>query len=210
MVSRGNVTPLLGLLLALLVMPTPATAQPGSVEGDVYLLMKSGDTKKGSGRSVRLVQESPAFVAARVAACQKFMGPALARFATIQDIRARVSKVTELSELDSVRTLLLATAKADSLAEAEVSASLTAAIALGTVAETGSGMAAHYRFPGLKAGAYALYSSWDIGDNEYRWWAPVALKAGQALIRDLDNSVEVAQGGSPTKALCRVFGVSGN
>lgn len=197
MVKRGIVVG-----LALLATPLMASAQGATIEGDVYLLMKSGDTKRGSGRIVQLVPLAGEFAEAKAKLCTAMtsridylLGPYAdsvnTEIAAAQKKRDRIAVLSFegkrdvlLRQLnDSARTLLL---------------DLMQKHATGT---TGSGMNAHFVFSGVQPGRYAIYSEWTISDNEYAWWAPVSVLQGARLVRDLDNSVEIsAIGGLPTAA----------
>jgi hypothetical protein len=74
--------------------------------------------------------------------------------------------------------------------EAKVRAQMAAVLLGAKVAESATGVNAHYQFTGLAPGQYVLWAETEIGDHRYTWWAPIALAAGDSAKKDLDNSTE--------------------
>jgi len=156
--------------------------------------MANGDTKRGAGITINLLRQ-PDTVAARISsACARFASlaqPHRVREKAASDTsyaaivlhynseRYKRFQAIEEAERDSVELLR-------KLAHTEVLRAL-----VGQIADTTSaGMNAHYRFAAVPSGAYALFASWTIGQNEYAWLAPISVVSGQNSRRDLDNTVE--------------------
>jgi hypothetical protein len=158
-----------------------AQAPPrGSIEGDVYLLTRGGDTKKGAGLTVHLLR----FADARQ--IDKTAVPCAAYQADAKEFRdQQLSLGSDASSPEAQRYLR----QRREMAVSQVREVLISR----TVAEAGSGMNAHYRFSGLRAGVYALWAEMSLGTNDYAWFVPLALKAGQARALDLDNAVESSE-----------------
>src|SRR5207249_1487230 len=74
--------------------------------------------------------------------------------------------------------------------EASMRAQMAAALLGAKLAESATGVNAHYQFTGLAPGRYVLWAWTEIGDHRYTWWAPIALAAGDSAKKDLDNSTE--------------------
>jgi hypothetical protein len=173
------------------------------VEGDVYLVMKSGDTKRGTGRTVYLLQGNVSESLARI--CASYDDLVSHQTDSLNAIRNRlydsavaVARVSKAAE-DRLRVRIGLTYHDQDSAKSRTQ-SLTVhaiddAINSSVIDTTGSGMDAHYVFSVAKPGKYVVFSGWTIGDRLYQWWAPIDVALGQTLKRDLDNSVEV---GSPT------------
>lgn len=172
-------------------VPSHAQRAPsrGTIEGDVYLVMKSGDTKRGAGRMVLLLKDSPSLQASMHAACLQYalrVAPLVTWKRALEDSAAHAS--------DSLYALIARSTRVDRGIQAlkdEAVDSIVAAIAANLVDSTSAGMSAHYVFEGVRAGRYVLYSQWQIADYGYRWWAPIAVAAGRRVRRDLDNSSEL-------------------
>jgi hypothetical protein len=195
-------------LVAVSAASETATGQRGqaataSVEGDVFLLMQNGDTKKGTGLSVSLVPLDGRFEANLKTLCSMWL-PQLA------DIQRQADKVTQDSAIlsrqaspakwavDELEQLKRVVALGNAKIGPAFSRSLGGFADTHAVDSISSGLAAHYRFNRLRAGRYLVRSAWQIGDNPYEWWVPVTVKVGAKIVRDLDNSVE----GSPFPRLC--------
>ena len=162
---------------------SPALAQ-GSIEGDVYLVMQSGDVRKMAASRVHLISQE---AARRVAPLCEARDSATADY--LQALRGR--RVAR----DSARTRgpgrLEWQARANSaaaVAERAISSRRSEAEGIIQVLQAQpaapTGMAAHYNFRNLAPGTYALFSDTNLA---YFWFVEVNLGAGQHA-RDLDNN----------------------
>lgn len=189
--------------------PAAPAAARGGIEGDAYLVMQSGDTKRGAGRAIRLLRDSPqlqsdladvcAALELRVAAIRDSMaGPTAAtKDSSEAAYRRSLADVLNESKRQAWRTLsdrhikMLETSTVlVAGARAQATAQIDRLIVQSTADTTGTGMNAHYTFTRVAPGNYILFGDWRIGDNDYQWWAPVTAVAGRTVRRDLDNSVE--------------------
>jgi hypothetical protein len=157
---------------ALLFVARLASAQaPGSIEGDVYLLNKLGDVKKGAAGTVGLVSPGPRSDSALLTAC-----------ATLERESKVLTAVIDTSHAPVDGKIAVLTSFMDRQ-YAERIATLAAA---GRTSPTG--MNAHYEFTAVPAGRYYLVSSMAMGDETKAWLVPVLIKRGQHLRVDLDNN----------------------
>lgn len=179
-----------GLLAVLCTSVVHAQSRPvapkanttAGIQGDVYLVTRSGDTKKGAGRTIYLTKNTPLLQSQLVRACAKFdsiAGPVKAEYHKYE--------IGEKSDFSTMSDLILKLDKLETEAVDSVRSALTSA-----ARTTGTGMNAHYSFTGLTAGEYVLFAEWSLGDKryQYQFYTVVNLKAGQTLTKDLENSVE--------------------
>jgi hypothetical protein len=185
---------------------TPAKGSPGSatIEGDVYLLMASGliasgDVTKAAANTVRLLRVTDSLPAVNAARCGPQFVPPSARGTRAPDRLDRAEDELLATMRQSGDTtgewykteMRLRQRRAESVARFQTRrAALQALLMRHVVAEAGTGMNAHYRFAGVRPGPYVLWAETRIGDNPHQWWAPVTVNAGDAITKDLDNSVE--------------------
>ena len=165
-----------------------ATDSAGSIEGDVYLVMQSGDTKRGAGRTVFLVPATDSLAASTAAACENYgakLNASVHHLTAIRDSMVAIPWVSDLLKrhADEVNARIAADG------ERTVS-TVDSLLIAGMVDSTGTGAGAHYRFPRVPPGRYLLASDWRIAANNYRWAVAVTVKPGEAVHRDLDNSAE--------------------
>jgi hypothetical protein len=173
-----------------------ATRSASTVEGDVYVVTQSGDTKRGAGRTVLLLKDAGVRDTIR-AVC----GRALQHQIDLTKWRAALLDTERLVRSGAYTTediyqILNREQRIDKgIASWKVDArkAVLDAVAAAIVDSTGTGMNAHYRFEVARPGSYFLFSDWDMGDNHYVWWAPVTI-GRTAAKRDLDNSVIVDRG----------------
>jgi hypothetical protein len=157
--------------LIALALAHPAFAQ--TIEGDVYLMLQSGQTSKISAAVVALV-------AADSAAADRL-------------------RVCHASEPDSFR-ILTESARGypdqktrDAIARWSnifwTRNELVAGSLRGRVLRSGrTGMEAHYRIDSVAPGSYALWAEAEVAGRRYAWLVPVTVAAGQRASVDLDNS----------------------
>jgi hypothetical protein len=161
---------------------------PGSIEGDVYLSMRSGDTKRATGRVVALLRNTDSAQMSADRACLTYhvrLNYLLSHAASIRDSEANIPSITPLlnRHLDAV------SAEMDG-ADETMRRAVNAGLAQYAVDTTGTGMNAHYRFTNVKPGKYLVWSDFPIGRRLYAWLLPVEVTAGQTVRRDLDASGE--------------------
>jgi hypothetical protein len=158
-----------------------------SVEGDVYLLMQNGDTKRGAGLTINLLRVSEEL--------QRQLDLTCAEFSVRNgELGAKEDALREEWIKD-----ILNRSKDEAYRGARIARSDLAEFTLGLVAnrireakgeQSDTGMNAHYSFANVQPGLYVLFGEWQIGANEYQWWVPVELKSGQKMKRDLNTSLE--------------------
>jgi hypothetical protein len=180
------------LTAALLASGRPASGQQlAAVEGDAFLVMASGDVKPVAGTAVRLVRLDAAAGAAVAASCQ--VVPALierrdslrrALYATTDSVhRARGRRK---DDLEGRRDDLDGRAHSADLRVRDGTARVLQVLARASVAESPTGVQAHYSFRDVQPGTYALWLETSVFGTSYVWFRPVIL-AGQAVRFDLDN-----------------------
>ena len=212
--AMGTVVLLAGVIAGCRHQPST-----GSIEGDVFLVMQSGDVKQGAGNTVYLIRASDSLSRGLAAICADFrkkVGATAARMpsdgtgdtptkligdTSIEVVQSYVSLLKETTEQladmtwgDHSPKATATRAGFDSIGAfvSEAKAAVRAQLALATVSQTGTGMKAHYRFDQALPGSYDLWAETTIGNNPYTWWAPLTVKAGDSLHVDLDNSKEKA------------------
>lgn len=185
-------------------------SSPSVLHGDVYLVMQSGDTKKGAGRQVYLIA-NPDSVELRIRAICATVGEGAIKAAEQSErLMTEARELTDRAEsamgggsglgvafarraLDSAQKM---TTRAGTLLSRGKILADSALLLVGltlshaAVDSAASGVNAHYRFANARPGKYALYLQWTIGENDYRWWAPVTVATGDSVRKDLDNKSE--------------------
>jgi hypothetical protein len=157
-------------------------AKAGSIGGDIYLTMESGDVKKNAGAPVFLVRPSDSLIAALSNICGAYKHDAdawLKRAKSLPYSRG-------MPVFDSIST------RGEAAATAFVSR-----LASSAAAETKATMEAHYAFHDVAPGQYLLFSErqgykpteWGKMTNISAWLVPVTVAPGDSLTRDLDNSL---------------------
>ena len=178
--------------------PTPV---PGGVEGDAYLVMKSGDIKKAAGNEIFLIRDDSAFNADYNALCAALgseyqrlrVAASQANDADEREMAARYKRLEETGTLTLVGKTYqkyLDTHHAVEKANSDAVSSVSAVLMRDTVASTRTDINAHYRFLGVKPGHYRLFGEKTIFDKEYQWWTKVEVVSDKVLRKDLDNSTE--------------------
>jgi hypothetical protein len=172
----------------------PAVSAPISqVEGDVYVVTQAGETRKGAGRTVYLLTDADGTLRPRVAAaCEQatrtvdvMIREQQAVYDSIGRLSGSKSSDGEIVRLTG-RNAALYHGVVDSVRA--VRARLAQPLFAASVDTTGSGMNAHYTFPSVKPGKYAVFAVWPLGETIYAWFAPVSVQSGGKFRRDLDNS----------------------
>jgi hypothetical protein len=170
-----------------------SSAAAASVEGDVYLLTKSGDVKKGAAGAVHLIKWP----------IQPGFGERFESLCADQSRRFRkqsdADSVARAGEKDPERQMvmlgasmkkILATAQADQDEQAELIATLA-------VAHSPTGMNAHYQFKNVPPGRYVLYTRMSLGERMHAWYVPISVLPNAELRQDLDNNNVDHTRGSP-------------
>ncbi len=156
----------LTLLLTLLTGIASCGPTSGRVQGDVFLVMQNGDVKRGAGNTVLMLGPADSVLAARTRVCRAFGEELLAA--------ARKGGLP---------------ADSGTLAK-DLHGRLLGSLVGFTDATSKTGINAHYRFDGVAPGKYVLWAETTIGENSYTWWAPVTVRGGDSVSKDLDNSTE--------------------
>lgn len=171
------------------------SGKPASVEGDAYLVTKSGGMKPGAGQTIYLVPDTDSLQAAVRDVCERLKTEEMrwaARLVSAQDSAKRIddslpdSRLLYLTEQEA-----LLRRQADGMNRG-VKDSINVVLLRHTMDSTRTGTAAHYRFANVPPGRYMLFGSFDTGDHSYRWAAPITLAPGDSAKRDLDNSAEAS------------------
>lgn len=209
---------------------------PGSISGDVFLVMANGEVRRGAGQWLYLLPADAG--RAREASCARYHAAVRERDEQLVAwTRAKTAIAERRSallarEADSVHTLILEARQdrawsgvqaeqrilrdwqrrekvlRDSLRrampsptapavpenyelEAELMVSIFSALVRSRVDSAKANIDARFVFTAVPPGAYDVLATTVIGDQRYTWFAPVTVRAGQAVVRDLDNEVEV-------------------
>lgn len=175
------------------------------VEGDVYLLMQSGDTKRGSGLPVHLVRHSDSLESRLRAECRhldsvaaRLMSQHLEYSRRAQALHDRATRHTQAENYNQAAEAADAAAAQDrrasqAMREAEAltttsAVNLRAILSAASSRVTTSGLAAHFTVDSIPPGLYMLVAEWPVGERSYRWLVPVTAVARQTLRQDLDHS----------------------
>jgi hypothetical protein len=164
----------------------------GAVEGDVFFRGPDGSGKPASGVVVRLVSEPDSLDARLGDLCRKYQqvttgllmrkGEALTNAGTsretLRDLRRFVHFApVALAITDSMRALALETTK-----------SVHSVIAAMTIDSARAGLSAHFKFPAVSVGRYALVAVSDHDPASHAWFATVSVSSDSVSVRDLGIS----------------------
>ncbi len=170
-----------GLLTARTVNCQPS-GKGASIEGDVYLLNKQGEVKKGAAGTVGLALPGPRLEAIYRAACA-------AQHAEETSFLAGQRAVPKPSTDDSAARIEAINAGVDRMTAQE---NMEREKMFATLIDAGltspTGINAHFSFSKVPPGTYYLLSVMHLGDLAYGWVVRVTLKARQSLRIDLDNN----------------------
>jgi hypothetical protein len=139
----------------------------GSVQGDVYVVTRTGELNRAAGGQVRLVRYSDTLRADMERVCATYGERLMASLRVKRDLS------------DSAATL-----------DAETRSGLRAVLRGATLRTVPTGATGHYRFADVGSGGFALWAETELGDHHYTWWVPIRISPGDSLTRDLDNGVE--------------------
>lgn len=175
---------------------TAKAPAPVSIEGDVYLVTKSGDIKKAAANSVRLIRLSPDLLTKIDDGCTKITDYTK-QFLRDKRLFALDSEVAvgllshgvpSARATEALPGALMAIARDSTRLLGEI-ATIESNLGAETIATSPTGVNAHYRFSTVAPGRYLLFASTQIGGAYYQWLTSVSAIEGQPLVRDLDNSV---------------------
>ncbi len=164
------------VVLGAVLIALTASCRPkaGRVEGDVYLLMQSGDVKRGAGNTVRLLANyDDSLVRELGRICQTYAQQLLAGW--------------RRGELSYVGMPPL---NRDSPLRDSAQNAIRAALLKATLSEAATGVNGHYVFSDVRPGRYALWAETAIRERSYTWWTPITVAGRDSLKKDLDNSTE--------------------
>jgi hypothetical protein len=170
-------------------LPRP-NSELGAIHGDIYLVMQSGDTKRGAGRTVFLARDSDSLQATIGGLCDALAGHAMARLDSALALHRRYLATTKEEDVDPLIAKEAAVMVRNSAEESAARSAIDRAIISQSADTAGSGIGAHYAFRGIAPGRYILFSPWDIGEHHYRFAQPISLAPRDDVSRDLDNSAE--------------------
>lgn len=161
---------------------SPLGAQTATVEGDVYLVTRGGDVKKGAAREVALIPANAALADDWEALCGE------------QEQTSRT--FTELPEPETVEETERRVSELLALFAAQ-GQERAAIVRKAAVATAPTGMDAHYEVE-VAPGLYLLFAEMtlpaanqvrgiSVPDNTHRWLVPITLEPNESLRLDLDN-----------------------
>lgn len=130
----------------------------------MYLVMQNGDTKKGAGLQVRLLRHPDSVTVALAANCLEHKE----RYDTLDRMRKALPIASDawMKVFDEIGVEFdRATSRANAI------------VAAYTVAETGTGMNAHYVFKAVTPGTYRLHAMFHLGERYYQWLTPINISA---------------------------------
>lgn len=170
------------------------SAAGGYVEGDVYLVMQNGDTKRGSGRTVVLLSDAGGRLMPNIKlACSDYFLRTRDLFAWFRALLDTESMVRGgrpgMPDIYAVLNREQRLAKGIGELRAGARQSILELLVDARVDSAGTGMNAHYRIGVKRPGRYYAFSEWTIGSESHTWFAPLVVTAGETARRDLDNSV---------------------
>lgn len=188
------------VLLLGLVSCTPKTA---TIQGDVYLVMKSGEVKRGAGNTVYLVEASDSAIARARGVCTSLgdavigatrwadsLGPNEIRKRFVEQLAESMRGGTPVQDASGAflkrRVSLGDTLR--SLQRLADDSQVVKVLRAATVAQAPTGVDARYAFYDVRPGSYLLFSRTEIAGHEYHWSARATVKSGEMVSRDLDNA----------------------
>ena len=188
---------LVGLMLACRATPeAPPLPTQGSLTGDVYLLMKNGDVKKGAANIVAAIPASDSLLQLVVQACRDADSVRKALRRKAQAAHDAWNNGPDVEPLEAIRRLETGTgllwnekwaakARADNFDPLDGPIRLLASM---PASSTETGLEANYALDSLPAGSYLLWADTEIGSNHYLWMRFSEVIPGLTTKADLDNS----------------------
>jgi hypothetical protein len=159
-----------------LVSSAECQSSRAAVQGDVYLVMKSGDVKPVAGSTVYLLPDS-AYRRIVHEVCRN--APMLIARRLLDSLPARRTRADSTADSAAVLAEKWVEASANLLANAFVSSGKS----------TPTGMRAHYVYPEHMPGNYWLWASTQLSSTSYFWLSPVQLVGGKNVTLDLGNTI---------------------
>lgn len=175
------------------VRPKAATA---TLSGDVYLVMASGDVKRGAAVDVTLFRYSDHdSLSHRLdVICVAYLQQLHALFDSSRALDDSIREHPGAGSYWGPKSMALVL-ETDTLRRGV--RTITDALILGGVvaARTRTGLEAHYTFKAVRPGEYRVRAIMAVGEHEYRWWVPAVLRAGEGRTLDL-NHLNVSEAAS--------------
>jgi hypothetical protein len=191
----------IGLLTTQAVNGQPS-GRAASIEGDVYLLNKLGEVKKGAAGTVGLAVPGPRLEAIFRSACaaQKterrrdtipMGGTNQGGFDSLAIAKLGFRNPAGYTFKGDDSEVMMAQAKAKMARLIELENNQREqmfATLIAASANAPTGMNAHFKFAKVPPGTYFLLSVMHLGELTYGWVVPVSVKSGQSMRVDLDNN----------------------
>jgi hypothetical protein len=162
------------------------TPAPAHIEGDVYVVMKSGDVKRIAGNRVYLLKAdtaklAPACKAVRIAAIS--YGTDTTVVATKRSLYEIFGGRTRRAEIDAAVRARDSTDRAAN----EHALALARSVDSAVVASAPTGVGGRFRFDSVSPGSYVLHARTSLYGTTHAWFVPITLGGGASVTRDLDN-----------------------
>ena len=151
--------------------PKAVTPLAGRVEGDAYLVMKSGDIRKLAASRVFLAEDTANFQTVSLIMCDLF--------------KDRLKRVDNTPNLNYLAKALTKRPIVEHFFE-----SVDSALIAASRESQPSGVNAHYVFDRVPPGTYTLWMPAQIAETRYLLRTVVTLKGDSPLRADLDNSTD--------------------
>ncbi len=167
----------------------------GSVQGDVYLVVGSGDVRQGAANQVFLLPKKDTFPSEWTALCNRLK----AEFELIMQqndlLRAeheeKIRLATNSTDIQRLRT------ESGSFLEADIASIMDHVITQGeeqsrwikslALKSSPTGMQAHYIIE-ASAGDYWIFAEMPLGNDKHTWLIPISITDGNNQTLDLDNT----------------------
>lgn len=164
-------------------------AAQGVVQGDVFVLTKGGELRRGAGVSVSLIARDSTWRATVLPRCES--AAEASRYLTgpyadsvqreIVDAERRKDRIASISLRGRQRALLKEWIE---MFAADMDA-ITSRLTARTVQ---TNIEARYRFEGVAAGDYFLAATWSVGDEKVNWRVPVTMTGQAVAVVDLNHA----------------------
>jgi len=180
-------------------------AENGIIQGDVYLVTRSGEVRQGAAnqiflipRDIDLSEEWRNVCSSQKADFDAIQANNNQRSAELDRLvdTASSSSVAQRYREDYIEHLEYSLSSLQDAVRTQ-SRERTEWIISKAQSQAPTGMRAHYEFS-LAPGLYWLFAEMQLGSNFNRWLVPIEIESGDALTLDLDNNNLLA----PTKFNC--------
>jgi hypothetical protein len=166
------------------------------VEGDVYLVMRNGDIKRAAANVVRLLSaDTVRNVHARLCPPAVAIVDSLSSLARSADSLVRVALQPRpgvpakqiMAEYDTAQKVAIMLRNMKTQTTDNAARQIRSALMSSVIAESKTGIDAHYRLDKVAPGAFILWAETTIGDTFYQWLTPVTVATAPVRM-DMDNS----------------------